>query len=103
LWGAAGVGGNARGGQPVAGTVDGRARRSTTNATAIYLLWWFDCPEVARLKSGREGACALEPFLGENRTSAGANREEWIRQLANRLGLSFKAKPARRRQPAASA
>ncbi len=83
--------------------LDGRARRSTTEATAIYLLLWFYWPEVARLKSVREVAFAREPFLAENRTSTGANREERIRQLANRLGPSFKVKPARRRKPAASA
>lgn len=83
--------------------LDGRARRSTTDATAIYLLLWFYWPEVARLKSVREVACALEPFFAENRNAAGANWEERIRKLANRLGLSFRAKQRRRRKPVATA
>ena len=82
--------------------LDGRARRSTTDATAIYLLLWFYWPEVARLKSVREVAGAQEPFFAENRNAAGANWEERIRKLANRLGLSFRAKQQRRRKPVAT-
>jgi len=42
----------------------------------------------------------LAPFFAENRNAAGAHWEERIRKLANRLGLSFRAKQARRKRSA---
>ena len=80
--------------------LDQQAQRSTTDATGIYLLLWFYWPEISRLKSVGEVATVLEPFFAENRNAAGAHWEERIRKLANRLGLSFRAKQARRKRAA---
>ena len=81
--------------------LDRQARRSTTDATVIYLLLWFYWPEISQLHSVREVAGALEPFFAENKNLAGANWEERIRKLANRLGLSFRAQQSRRRRKTA--
>ncbi len=80
--------------------LDRQAQRNTTDATGIYLLLWFYWPEIARLKSVGEVARVLEPFFAENRNAAGAHWEERIRKLANRIGLSFRAKQERRRKSA---
>ena len=78
--------------------LDRQATRSTTDATGIYLLLWFYWPEISRLKSVREVARALEPFFAENKNMAGVHWEERIRKLANRIGLSFRAKQQRGRK-----
>jgi len=78
--------------------LDRQAKRSTTDATVIYLLLWLYWPEISRLGSIREVAGALEPFFAENKNLAGANWDERIRKLANRLGLSFRSRQSRRRR-----
>ena len=78
--------------------LDRQAKRSTTDATVIYLLLWLYWPEISKLGSIREVAGALEPFFAENKNLAGANWDERIRKLANRLGLSFRAQQSRRRR-----
>ena len=80
--------------------LDRQAKRSTTDATGIYLMIWFYWPEISRLKSVGEVARVLEPFFAQNKNLAGAHWDERIRKLANRLGLSFRAKQSRRRQSA---
>jgi len=82
--------------------LDRQAQRSTTDATSIYLLLWFYWPEISKLNSVREVARVLESFFAENKNLAGANWDERIRKLANRLGLSFRAKQRRRRKAATS-
>jgi hypothetical protein len=74
-----------------------QAKRSTTDATGIYLLLWFYWPEISKLRSIGEVARVLEPFFAENKSLAGAHWEERIRKLANRIGLSFRAQQTRRR------
>jgi len=81
--------------------LDRQAKRSTTDATVIYLLLWLYGPEISQLGSIREVASALEPFFAENKNLAGANWDERIRKLANRLGLSFRAKQSHRRRKTA--
>lgn len=76
--------------------LDGQARRGTTDATGIYLILWFYWPEIARLRSIGEVARALAPFFAENKNLAGSHWDERIRKLANRIGLSFRAKQARK-------
>ena len=76
--------------------LDRQAQRSTTDATGIYLLLWFYWPEISRLKSIGEVARVLEPFFSRNKNLTGVHWEERIRKLANRLGLSFRAKQKRR-------
>lgn len=78
--------------------LDRQAKRSTTDATTIYLLLWFYWPEISQLSSVGEVARALEPFFAENKNLAGANWDERIRKLSNRIGLSFRAKQSRRRR-----
>jgi hypothetical protein len=78
--------------------MDRQTRRSTTDATGIYLLLWFYWPEISELKSVNEVAHALEPFFAENKNLIGVHWDERIRKLANRIGLSFRAKQARRRK-----
>jgi len=78
--------------------IDRQARRSTTDATGIYLLLWFYWPEISQLRSIAEVAGALEPFFAENKNLAGANWQERIRKLCNRLGLSFRVRQTRRRR-----
>lgn len=80
--------------------LDRQAKRSTTDATAIYLLLWFYWPEISQLGSVREVAEALEPFFAANKNMAGAHWDERIRKLANRIGLSFRAKQSRVRKRA---
>jgi hypothetical protein len=79
--------------------LDRQAKRSTTDATGIYLLLWFYWPEISKLKSLGEVAFVLEPFFAENKNLTGVHWEERIRKLANRIGLSFRAKQKRRRKP----
>jgi hypothetical protein len=79
--------------------LDRQARRSTTDATGIYLLLWFYWPEISRLESVRDVASALEPLFAENRNLTGAHWDERIRKLANRIGLSFRVKQRRLRKP----
>ena len=76
--------------------LDRQAKRSTTDATGIYLLLWLYWPEISKLKSLREVARALEPLFAENKNLTGAHWEERIRKLANRIGLSFRTKQRNR-------
>lgn len=78
--------------------LDRQARRSTTDATGIYLLLWFYWPEISALHSVTEVARALEPFFAENKNLAGSHWDERIRKLSNRIGLSFRAKQSRARK-----
>jgi hypothetical protein len=80
--------------------LDKQAKRSTTDATGIYLLLWLYWPEISKLRSVRDVSNALEPFFAENRNLTGVHWDERIRKLANRIGLSFRAKQARRRMAA---
>jgi hypothetical protein len=77
---------------------DQQAARNTTDATGIYLLLWLYWPEISKLGSVGEAAHALERLLGANRNIAGRHWEERFRKLANRIGLSFRAKQIRRRK-----
>ncbi len=75
---------------------DRRAAEHATDATGIYLLLWLYWPEIARMRSVGEAARALERlFAASNQNLAGRNWEERFRKLANRIGLSFRAKQAR--------
>jgi hypothetical protein len=83
--------------------LDRQASRSTTDATAIYLLLWFYWPEIARLRSIPDLARALEPFFAENKNLLGSRWEERIRKLANRIGLSYRrAQQQRFKKPVAN-
>ncbi|MFT3867913.1 MAG: hypothetical protein QM715_05385 [Nibricoccus sp.] len=75
--------------------LDRQALGNTTDATGIYLLLWLYWPEISKLKSVGEVARALEPRFSENKNLAGAHWEERVRKLANRIGLSFRAKQKR--------
>ena len=77
-----------------------QATRNTTDATGIYLLLWFYWPEVSKLKSVGEVAHALEPFFAANKNLVGVHWEERVRKLANRIGLSFRAKQKQLRKSA---
>lgn len=79
--------------------LDRQARRNTTDATGIYLLLWLYWPEIAGLHSIPEVAHALEPFFAGNKNLAGVHWDERIRKLANRIGLSFRARQSRTRRP----
>jgi hypothetical protein len=79
--------------------LDAQAKRGTTDATGIYLMLWLYWPEIAQLNSIGEVARALHPFFAANKNSAGAHWDERIRKLANRIGLSFRARQTRRRKP----
>ena len=81
--------------------LDRQAKSSTTDATTIYLLLWLYWPEIAKLKSVPQVARVLESYYADNRNLAGAHWDERIRKLANRIGLSFRAKQVRRRRRAA--
>lgn len=70
--------------------LDRQATRSTTDATAIYLLLWFYWPEILQLSSIPEVARALEPFFAQNKNLLGSRWEERVRKLANRIGLSYR-------------
>ncbi|MBI5766764.1 MAG: hypothetical protein HZA93_03165 [Verrucomicrobia bacterium] len=76
---------------------DRQAARNTTDATGIYLLLWLYWPEINALRSVGEAAHLLERLFGANRNLAGRHWEERFRKLANRIGLSFRAKQKRRR------
>lgn len=78
--------------------LDRQMRSSTTDATTIYLLLWFYWPEISKMKSLPQVARALETYYAGNRNLAGAHWDERIRKLANRIGLSFRAKQVRRRK-----
>jgi hypothetical protein len=75
-----------------------QANRSTTDATGIYLMLWLYWPEIAKLRSVGEVAHVLEPWIAQNKNLAGAHWDERVRKLANRLGLSFRAKQKRGRK-----
>lgn len=77
--------------------LDQQAQRGMTDATGIYLILWLYWPEIARLESIGAVARALAPFFAENKNLAGAHWDERIRKLANRIGLSFRARQVRRR------
>ena len=76
---------------------DGQAKRGMTDATSIYLMLWLYWPEISQLSSIGQVAHVLEPFFAQNKNLAGTHWEERIRKLANRIGLSFRAKQTRRR------
>jgi hypothetical protein len=76
--------------------LDGQVKRGTTDATGIYVVLWLYWPEVSKLNSIGEVARALHPFFAANKNAAGAHWDERIRKLANRIGLSFRARQARR-------
>ncbi len=78
---------------------DQQAARHRTDATGIYLLLWLYWPEIAALRSVGEAARLLEGLFGPNRNLAGRHWEERFRKLANRIGLSFRAKQHRRKRP----
>jgi hypothetical protein len=78
--------------------LDRQALRNTTDATGIYLLLWLYWPEITKLKSVGEVARALEPFFATNKNLVGVHWEERVRKLANRIGLSFRAKQKRLRR-----
>lgn len=78
--------------------LDRQAKSSTTDATSIYLLLWLYWPEISKMKSLPQVARALETYYSENRNLAGTHWDERIRKLANRIGLSFRAKQQRRRR-----
>jgi len=80
--------------------LDRQALASTTDATGIYLLLWLYWPEIAKLKSVGEVARALEPHFTTNKNLAGVHWEERVRKLANRIGLSFRAKQKRLKRSA---
>ena len=75
---------------------DQQAARNTTDATGIYLLLWLYWPEISKLRSVGEAAQVLERLFAPNRNIAGRHWEERFRKLANRIGLSFRAKQNRR-------
>jgi hypothetical protein len=76
---------------------DQQAARNTTDATGIYLLLWLYWPEISALRSVGEAAHELERLFGSNRNMAGRHWEERFRKLANRIGLSFRAKQTRKK------
>jgi hypothetical protein len=80
--------------------LDRQAQSNTTDATNIYLLLWLYWPEISKLKSVGEVARALEPFFSESKNQAGVHWEERVRKLANRIGLSFRAKQKRLKRSA---
>lgn len=74
---------------------DRQAASHMTDATGIYLLLWLYWPEISALHSVGEAARQLEGLVGANKNVAGRHWEERFRKLANRIGLSFRAKQAR--------
>lgn len=76
---------------------DQQAARNTTDATSIYLLLWLYWPEISALRSVGEAAQALERLFTPNKNIVGRHWEERFRKLANRIGLSFRAKQKTRR------
>jgi hypothetical protein len=78
---------------------DRRAAEHATDATGIYLLLWLYWPEITRMRSVGEAGRALERlFASSNQNIAGRHWEERFRKLANRIGLSFRAKQLRQKQ-----
>ncbi len=77
---------------------DSQVKRSATDATEIYMMLWLYWPEINKLNSVGEVARTLEPLFAKNKNKAGVHWEERIRKLANRIGLSFRAKQSRRRK-----
>jgi hypothetical protein len=75
---------------------DRQAAHNTTDATIIYLWLWLYWPEIAALRSVGEAAQALEGLFAPNPNLAGRHWEERFRKLANRIGLSFRARQIRR-------
>lgn len=76
---------------------DRQAAEHATDATGIYLLLWLYWPEIAKMRSVGEVARGLERLFAANANQVGRHWEERFRKLANRIGLSFRAKQARRR------
>ena len=54
--------------------------------------------EISELRSVGEAARLLQGLFGSNQNLAGRHWEERFRKLANRIGLSFRAKQKRRRK-----
>ena len=71
---------------------DRQAAHNTTVATSIYLWLWLYWPEIAALRSVGEAAEALEGLFAPNGNLAGRHWDERFRKLANRIGLSFRAR-----------
>lgn len=78
--------------------LDRQAARNTTDATGIYLMLWFYWPEISKLRSIADVSRVLAPFFSENKNLTGANWDERIRKLANRIRLSFRGKQKRGRR-----
>ncbi len=78
---------------------DQQAARNTTDATSIYLLLWLYWPEISALGSVGEAAQVLERLFAPNSNIVGRHWEERFRKLANRIGLSFRAKQKRGPKP----
>lgn len=78
--------------------LDGQAKRGTTDATGIYVVLWLYWPEISKLNSIGEVARALHPFFAANKNAAGSHWDERIRKIANRIGLSFRARQIRQRK-----
>ncbi len=76
---------------------DQQAARNTTDATSIYLLLWLYWPEISAMRSVGEAAQAIERLFAPNKNIVGRHWEERFRKLANRIGLSFRAKQKTRR------
>jgi len=66
-----------------------------TDATGIYLLLWLFWPEISKMHSHPEVFRYLEGLHGTEKNSLGGF--ERFRKLANRIGLSFKAKQRRQK------
>jgi len=80
---------------------DRRSAEHATDATGIYLLLWLYWPEISRMRSIGEAGRALEHvFATSNQNIAGRHWEERFRKLANRIGLSFRAKQQRQKRKA---
>ena len=79
---------------------DQQAASNTTDATGIYVLLWLYWPEISALRSVGEAAHLLERLFAPNGNLAGRHWEERFRKLANRIGLSFRAKQKRSRKKA---
>ncbi len=67
----------------------------STDATRVYILLWLYWPEIARLGSVGEAAGLVERLLTANRSVTGRSWDERFRKIANRIGLSYRAKQAR--------
>lgn len=71
-----------------------QAEQKSTDATRVYLLLWLYWPEVAKVSSIAEAAHLLEDLVGPSRNLVGRNWDERFRKIANRIGLSYRAKQA---------